>query len=145
MIGFANESSILMKDRLTYFILFRLLGEKLLAKQFRNDEYENFSDVIKAFLDEAALPKPPIAACFAVAGPVRDNVVRFTNRISWTIDGDAISDDLGIPKVILINDFLANGYGILTLDEGTECVKLQDAPKRKEAPIAVIGAGTGLG
>ena len=45
----------------------------------------------------------------------------------------------------LINDFVANGYGLLTLDESKECVTLQAAPKIAGAPIACVGAGTGLG
>ncbi len=104
-------------------------------------------DVLKRFLADAALTKgrPPITACFAVAGPVTDNVVRFTNRDMWSVDGDLIAKELGIKVVRLVNDFLAVGYGLLTLDEDTECVTLQDAPKQKGAPIACIGAGTGLG
>ncbi|MEO0853214.1 MAG: glucokinase, partial [Cyanobacteria bacterium J06648_11] len=44
----------------------------------------------------------------------------------------------------LINDFAAIGYGVTALpDSGLTVV--QDAPVRPEAPIAVIGAGTGLG
>lgn len=40
---------------------------------------------------------------------------------------------------------LGAGYGLLTLDTATECMTLQDAPKVAGAPIACIGAGTGLG
>ena len=40
---------------------------------------------------------------------------------------------------------LGAGYGLLTLDTANECVTLQDAPKVAGAPIACIGAGTGLG
>jgi glucokinase len=47
--------------------------------------------------------------------------------------------------VLIVNDFLAVGYGLLTLNEATECVCLHDAPKIKSAPIACVGAGTGLG
>ncbi len=56
-----------------------------------------------------------------------------------------ISEELEIPVVRLVNDFLAVGYGILTLDEDKECVTLQQGKKDHNAPIACIGAGTGLG
>jgi glucokinase len=56
-----------------------------------------------------------ITACLAAAGPVKNNIVRFTNRDSWEIDGDQIGEELGIKKVFLINDFVAAGYGVLTL------------------------------
>lgn len=44
----------------------------------------------------------------------------------------------------LINDFAAMGYGLLTL-KPHEYIVLNDAPKEEGAPIATIGAGTGLG
>lgn len=46
-----------------------------------------------------------------------------------------------------MNDFVANGYGILTLDRKDEndVVVLQDVEPVVGAPIACIGAGTGLG
>jgi glucokinase len=46
--------------------------------------------------------------------------------------------------VLLINDFEAQGYGLLTLgpDERTQ---LNDAQPRLGAPMACVGAGTGLG
>ena len=89
-------------------------------------------------------PPPPSAACLAVAGPVERNAVSFTNR-DWVIDGGALERRFGIGKVRLVNDFVANGYGLLTLDEAKECVTLQAAPKVAGAPMACVGAGTGLG
>lgn len=114
-------------------------------------------------MDDAYLPHPPLTACFAVAGPVTDNVVRFTNR-EWEIDGSAIEkqfrirlfvalhlrsyydlENLRYRSVRLVNDFLANGYGLLTLDETRECILLQNGVKDPTAPKACIGPGTGLG
>lgn len=119
----------------------------VLGKKYENKDYSSFLDVLKHFLNEAGVSQnePPAAACFAVAGPVQGNVVRFTNRDQWHIDGDMIAAEMNIPVVRLVNDFLAVGYGLLTLKEETECVTLQAAPKCTTAPIACIGAGTGLG
>jgi len=50
-----------------------------------------------------------------------------------------------LSRVLIANDFVALGYGLLTVDDATECICLQDAPKLLNAPIACIGAGTGLG
>jgi glucokinase len=45
-----------------------------------------------------------------------------------------------------VNDFLAVGYGLLTLDKRTDCITLQHGNGNSEGmPIACIGAGTGLG
>jgi len=55
--------------------------------------------------------------------------------------------ELGLKRVQLINDFVALGYGLLTVDRSNpnEVCVLQDAPVQPGAPIATIGAGTGLG
>ena len=100
-------------------------GSKLFEMKYLNHEYPSFVDVLQKFLLEAKVKKPPVTACFAVAGPVSDNKVIFTNRASWSIDGALIETELGIQKVRLINDFLAVGYGLLTLDEEVECICLQ--------------------
>lgn len=100
---------------------------------------------MQTFLSEVKYNSPPDCACFAVAGPVSNNCVRFTNLESWSIDGDELQASLGIKRVRLVNDFLAVGYGLLTLDEAKECYVLQHAQKQVNAPIACIGAGTGLG
>lgn len=123
----------------------RAPGTLILNKKYQNEHYKSFLDVLKTFLAEAGVSQPPLAACFAVAGPVKDNIVVFTNRDSWSINGFEIAQVLGIQTVKLVNDFLAIGYGLLTLDEAKECVVLQNAKKNLTAPIACIGAGTGLG
>jgi glucokinase len=51
---------------------------------------------------------------------------------------------LGIEKISLINDFVAVGYGIAGL-EPQDLHTLQAGEVQADAPIAVIGAGTGLG
>ena len=48
-------------------------------------------------------------------------------------------------KVRLVNDFVANGYGLLTLDHAKECICLQKGEYMEGAPKACVGAGTGLG
>ena len=90
-------------------------------------------------MKESNIKHIPSTACLAVAGPVKDNYAKLTNRSSWIIDGNAIANELGIKRNRVINDFLAMGYGILTLDESTECITLQMAPKNNNAPIACIG------
>merc|ERR1719198_520916 len=47
-------------------------------------------------------------------------------------------------RVEIINDFMAQGYGILTLSD-KEVITLHEAPRTQGAPIACLGAGTGLG
>lgn len=90
-----------------------------------NEEFPSFNAVLTLFLDESKINKPPVTMCLAVAGPVAGNKVRFTNRESWSIDGEIMSKQFGIQFVRLVNDFVANGYGLLCLDESKECEILQ--------------------
>lgn len=100
-------------------------GKLLFSKKYMNQDFNSFVAVLQRFLEEARVGRPPVTACFAVAGPVANNKVQFTNRASWSVDGAVISRLLGIEVVRLVNDFVANGYGLLCLDESSECVVLQ--------------------
>ena len=66
------------------------------------------------------MPAQVVGACIAVAGPVKDDRVTFTN-LGWVICGRTIESEFGIPTVKLINDFVAVGYGLLTLTD-SQCV-----------------------
>jgi glucokinase len=122
-------------------------GVSVFHKEYLNCNYPTFQDLLKTFFAEAPARTQavvPAAACFAVAGPVDGNAVAFTNRAGWVIDGNELQDSLQIPHIRLINDFVANGYGLLTLSE-KETVTLQQGTPKVGAPIACLGAGTGLG
>ncbi len=82
-------------------------------------------------------------AAFGVAGPVVDDVCRATN-LPWIIDGRALEKDLGIPRVRLLNDFHAIALGLSELAPD-ELVVLQEGTVDPDAPVALVGAGTGLG
>eukprot|EP00931_Biecheleriopsis_adriatica_P102372 TRINITY_DN77351_c0_g1_i1.p1 TRINITY_DN77351_c0_g1~~TRINITY_DN77351_c0_g1_i1.p1 ORF type:complete len:425 (+),score=82.73 TRINITY_DN77351_c0_g1_i1:31-1305(+) len=112
--------------------------------KYSNRNWDSFLEVVKDFLGKANLPCPPYVGCLAVAGVVVDNRCNLVN-LGWKLDGDLMAQELGMASIHLINDFEAQGYGILTLDTETECDCLQEAQKVPGAPIALIGAGTGLG
>lgn len=116
----------------------------LYSKKYENVNFRSFDQIVEAFLNEAGVLSPPSTACLAVAGPVNNNSVALTN-IGWIIEGHKLQNAFRIEKVRLINDFVAAGYGLLTLDEEKECVVLQTGEKNATGPKACIGAGTGLG
>lgn len=123
---------------------------RILSQMFyKNNDFASFTEVLCSFFALPGARNLKVhTACLAVAGPVADNHINFTNREGWIIDGDAISEDFGIDHVQLINDFVANGYGLLSLSDHDLTV-LQEGAKTDEnapaAPIALVGAGTGLG
>jgi glucokinase len=110
--------------------------------RYPSADFAHLNPMVAQFLKEAHSPAPA-AACFAIAGPVINDQSNVTN-LGWQLDARQIEAELGIPQVRLINDFAAVGYGILTLKPEDEVV-LQDCPVVSQAPIAVLGAGTGLG
>jgi glucokinase len=105
-------------------------------------DFEHLNAIVTRFLEEANSP-PPVAACFAIAGPVQNNQSKVTN-LSWQLDADQMQTELGIEQIQLINDFAAVGNGIPAL-KPKDVVVLQDRPAVPKAAIAVLGAGTGLG
>ena len=117
------------------------------SAKYQNEEWVSFDQVLRSFLNDANIGHGvhPHIACFAVAGPVNDNSASLTNRDGWKITGTDIAKAFHITKVLVINDFMAVGYGLLTIDDVLECVTIQNGVKDRNAPIACIGAGTGLG
>jgi glucokinase len=115
--------------------------------RYTSANYASFTEVLQQFWQQATenlgeMPQP-MSACFGVAGRVVQNNSNLTN-LHWRLDAEEISDETGIPHVKLINDFEAVGYGLLGLGRD-DLFTLQDGEPRARAPIAVIGAGTGLG
>jgi len=123
-------------------------GELVFSKKYLNSSHVSFEEVCKTFLAEITpmtQGELPETCCLACAGGITNNTVSFTNVAKgWEIDGYALQASLKIGTVRLINDFEAQGYGLLTLGSA-ETIKLNDAPPRAGAPIACVGAGTGLG
>ena len=113
-------------------------------KKYLNEQFPDFVTIMKKFIEESGHDNPK-AACLACAGPILDNTVNFTNIASgWFIDGKALEKELGVPHVLLVNDFTAMGYGLLTL-KPDECYVLNDVAPKEGGVVATIGAGTGLG
>lgn len=113
----------------------------VMEERFASRDHEDFQDLAKQFLSKA---EPETSrACFGVAGPVAEGKSRVTN-LPWVLEEEALRRDLDLDRVRLINDFVAIAYGIEALvDDDVET--LHPGTRRERGPIAVIGAGTGLG
>lgn len=115
----------------------------LYEQRYVSGDYADLVPMVKEFLAAAPGTAQPQAACFAIAGPVTNNRSQLTN-LAWSLSGGRIADELGLQTVELINDFAAVGYGVLGLTPNDLCTLQTGTPDTK-APIAIIGAGTGLG
>jgi glucokinase len=119
------------------------------SKHYSTQHSPSFDGVLAEFLKEFNRGRSPQALCLAVAGPVKDTssgdrVAKMTNKTSWVISRSEVSTHFQIPSVELINDFVAVGYGLTALGED-DLEVMHEAPRRDGAPIACLGAGTGLG
>jgi len=109
----------------------------------RLDGFTGIAAAIASFLTAQGMTSPPRAAVLAVAGPVAGNRVRLTNR-GWVVDGAEITLALGIGRVQVVNDFEALAWALPHL-AGPDLLPLGGGAGEPGAPMAVLGAGTGLG
>ncbi|MFA7527333.1 MAG: glucokinase [Ottowia sp.] len=86
----------------------------------------------------------PSLAALAVAGPADGEQISLTNH-AWSFRRDALRRQLGVDTLLLVNDFTAIAWAAPQLAQ-SDRVPLQ-GPVRipPEAPVTLVGAGTGLG
>jgi glucokinase len=136
-IGGTNTRLKLFQDSGTQ--VFPLSG----ARSYSSQNYPSLAPVVDQFLAEVQPEAKPSRACFAIAGPVQDNVSTLTN-IDWVLDGQQLRQELGLTQVTLINDFAAIGYGITGLgDNDLKLIQARDFDP--QGLRGILGAGTGLG
>ncbi|MEB3337668.1 MAG: glucokinase [Leptolyngbyaceae bacterium] len=121
--------------------------QTLYEASYSSQDFSDLVPIVQKFLAAATqvLKSAPVLtkACFGIAGPVVNNTSILTN-LNWSLTAERLEQALNIDQVRLINDFTAVGYGILGLS-AADLYPLQMGAPQADAPIAVIGAGTGLG
>lgn len=117
------------------------LGDPMILPTAR---YSGLPNAWKAYGELIGEPLPHLAS-LGIAGPVTGGPVSFLNS-HWVVYPDAIEHDLGLDKVLLLNDFGAMAHAVHALDDHQFAhVCGPDAPLPKHGPISVLGPGTGLG
>ncbi len=112
------------------------------AMVFATAEHDSITGIIDRFLEGRGRPSIE-AACFGVAGPVRDQRAMLTN-VPWAVASPEIAAAFSIPSVSLLNDLEAMAYGVPAL-ERDELAALQGGTPVAGGNAALIAAGTGLG
>ncbi len=88
---------------------------------------------------------PPRSAGIAVACPVGGAVLQLTNN-PWIIRPALISEELGLDRFSLVNDFGAVGHAVAQLpDNKFRHLFGPDRPLPDPGVISIVGPGTGLG
>jgi glucokinase len=116
-------------------------GDVVAEQRFDSTAFATFDDLLREFLPR--IPGAIDAACFAVAGPVYGGRAEITN-LHWDLDQAALARTFAIPDVSLINDFYAVALGVPLLGPN-DLLPLHKGHRDPTAPIAILGAGTGLG
>jgi len=111
----------------------------LSGQTFPSKDYDSVETIIRMFLK--GREKVSIA-CLGVAGPIVEGIAIATN-LPWRIAEKTIERSLHIKKTVLINDLVANAYGIRVL-KGKDFETL-NIGKKQRGNAAVLSAGTGLG
>lgn len=121
-------------------------GTPLVEQRYASQNFTSLTEMVQRFLEENGQPLPH-RACFAVAGPIDGGGGRQRAQLTnlpWQLDSGQLSANLGIPRIILLNDFQAIGYSLGELSP-SELSPLHAAPAQTRGPRLVLGAGTGLG
>ncbi|MGH9318210.1 MAG: glucokinase [Thermoanaerobaculia bacterium] len=111
------------------------------SQTYPSSDFGSLEEILERFLN-GQRARPRVAA-FGVAGPVLAGRAKVT-KLPWTIDARLLSGAAGIPRVRVLNDFVAAALGVSYL-RPRHLVTLSAGKEERGAPIALIGAGTGLG
>jgi glucokinase len=108
-------------------------------------DFDGFEDAFERFL--VGLPRDVQSGyhvlSLVVAAPVNHQIVDISNN-HWRFEKNKLLDRLGLDKMLVINDFTAQA---LAQHEATDFDRIQllDGVEDANAPMLVIGPGTGLG
>jgi glucokinase len=109
--------------------------------RYPSRDYPGLTPIVHRFYQEG--PTRPDRACFGIACPVVSGDCTVPN-LPWAVSASKLAAEIGIPRTTIINDFVALGYGIEQLGP-SDLATLQEGSPTPHGPVALIGAGTGLG
>lgn len=110
-------------------------------ERYPSRSFPGLGEIVRAFTAKHA--QPVDAACFGIAGPVREGRVE-TPNLPWVIEEAPLARELALPRVTLLNDLEANAWGVFTLSE-RDVAQLSPGAPAQDGNAAIISAGTGLG
>ena len=121
------------------------------VQRYVSAEWTSLDSMLKHFLQTRPDTNgTPQTSCFAVAGPVKNRAAELTN-LGWSISQESLQQSAGLERVELVNDFAVLIYGLphfsdsqqITLQAGSGLDS--EGSQAERGPVAILGAGTGLG
>jgi glucokinase len=109
--------------------------------EFASSNYPGLEEMVGEFLGQ--VKRTAAYACFDVAGPVIEGRARLTN-LPWSLEEETLGRNLGLKKVILLNDLKAIAYAVTRL-QPMDLQVINPGKPVLHGTIAVVAPGTGLG
>ena len=125
------------------FALVRPDGGISIARVYALDDYSSLFEVLDAFLREEQPPVRPNRAALAVASPITSDDVALTNH-PWEFSIAELRRRFGFNQLHVVNDFAATALAVPHFAQ-SDRRQIGPGTPGKNAPIGVIGPGTGLG
>ena len=125
---------------------FDLIRENSLEPRFivnlSVDDFESIDLAIQAYLAQVDAVTPA-RFCIAIACPTHHDTIKMTNN-GWVFSKEALCKQFSLERLDVINDYAAMAFAAahLTADQ---CIQVGGGESLDAFPIAVLGAGTGLG
>ncbi|POZ63045.1 glucokinase [Chromobacterium alticapitis] len=104
--------------------------------------YPTLEDALRDYLAQAGARRVAHAA-IGIANPLNGDQVTMTN-CPWSFSIAAVRQALGFTTLLFLNDFTALALALPRLP-GRELARIGGGEPRPDAPLALIGPGTGLG
>jgi len=121
------------------------LGDPVATATFRSADFPSLEAMIDAFRAEhaASVPGGIAAASVGFAGAIAGGRGEGSN-VPWAVDAASLARHLGLPRVGLVNDLVATGYGVVVV-RPENLAPLLSGTAASDGNAAVVAAGTGLG
>lgn len=104
--------------------------------------YASLTEAVRDYLNRHPGPKPRWCA-IGIANPVVGDHVKMTNH-HWSFSISQVQDELGLQRFLVINDFTALALSLPALAP-SDLRRVGGGRPVPGAPLALLGAGTGLG
>jgi glucokinase len=116
-----------------------------LERSYRCADFPGLAEVVRHYFSDAQLApaERPLEAALAIAAPLQGDRVSVTN-LNWTFSVATTRADLGLKRLLLLNDFTALALSLGAL-KSTGRVQVGGGKPRRHAPVALLGPGSGLG
>src|SRR5579883_2634510 len=129
------------KSNLAFYELHTAGTEPLFERTLPSQEYATLTELLNDFIGSSELKAK--RAYLSIAGAVINGACKTAN-LPWEVYKDQLEKETGLLQIELVNDLVANAYGIgVLLDK--DMIVLNEGSGQLQGNAVVISAGTGLG